>query len=58
MIYLLSENYYKKVRIDTEKDKAYIMDSGKETLAPQGSKIVADATMGMHTITEQEYYSK
>jgi len=57
MIYLRSEEYDKNVRIDTTSNKAYIMNNGGEIEAPKGSKIVADATIGMDKISKEEYYS-
>jgi len=55
MIYFNSQFHDKKVRIDTDKDKAYILSNGKETEAPSGSKIVADAIIEGEKISESEY---
>lgn len=57
MKYLLSEQYNTKVRIDLEKNEAFLMHDGSEVKAPTGSKIVADATMNGKEITQKEYNS-
>jgi hypothetical protein len=59
MKYLYSELYDKKVRVDLDSDKAFILDESQEEYeAPTESKVVADATFGRKFITKEEYFSK
>lgn len=55
MVYLYSTEHEVGVRIDMEKNQAFIRTNGVEKLAEQGSKIVADANIENKEISEVEY---
>lgn len=53
MVYLKYEN--SKVRIDPEKDVAYLKTPTGESKLPNGSTITANATLEKNYITKEEY---
>lgn len=55
MIYFGSDYSDNKIKIDENKDVAYIKSGDKEVQATSNSKVVADITIEGKRISEKEY---